>query len=79
VDEGGVEDGAPDVVLELVPGPVADPDRARVLVAGEVVQPRLGEVALAVDAVQICRSCSLLVTSRTKLKKSLASQSKPSV
>src|SRR3954447_21866649 len=46
-----VEQRAPHVVLALVVGAVADPDGARVLVAGEVVERVLLELGLPVDAV----------------------------
>ena len=46
-----VEHGAPHVVLVLAVGAVADPDRARVLVAREVVEDLLGQLGAAVDAV----------------------------
>ena len=51
LDVDGVEDHAPHVVLLLVPGAVADPDRPRTPVAGEVVERLLGQVAFAADAV----------------------------
>ena len=46
-----VEHGAEHVVLALVEGAVADPHRARALVAAEVIERRLGEVHLALDPV----------------------------
>ncbi len=46
-----VEQGAPDVVLALVVGAVADPHRARPAVAAEVVERALGQVLLAADPV----------------------------
>ena len=46
-----VDDRAPDVVLALVEGAVADPHRARALIAGEVVEGALGQVLLAADPV----------------------------
>ena len=46
-----VEHGAPDVVLPLVVGAVADPHRAGVVVAGQVVQLLLDQAAFAADAV----------------------------
>ncbi len=46
-----VEQRAPDVVLLLVVGAVADPHRPRALVAGQVVEALLGEPGLAVDPV----------------------------
>ncbi len=46
-----VEQGAPDVVLVLRPGAVADPHGLRVVVAGEVVERRLLELGLAADPV----------------------------
>ena len=46
-----VEHGAPDVVLLLVVGAVADPHRAGVVVAGQVVQFVLDQAALAADRV----------------------------
>ena len=42
---------AEDVALPLVDGPVADPDRARALVPGQVVELALGQLAAAVDGV----------------------------
>ena len=51
VEQDAVQDGAVDVVLALVEGAVADPDRARAGVAREVVARGLGEVAAAVDPV----------------------------
>ena len=51
VDVDRVEEHAPDVVLVLVPGAVADPDRIRPPVAGEMVERPLGQVALTSDAV----------------------------
>src|SRR5262249_13333787 len=51
LDVDGVEDHAPHVVLFLVPGAVADPDRARSPVAGQVVEGAFGQVAFAADAV----------------------------
>ena len=47
----GVKDRAPDVVLLLAVGGVADPHRLGALVAGQVVERRLAELALAADAV----------------------------
>ena len=46
-----VEDRAPDVVLVLVVGAVADPHGPRALVAGQVVERLLGKLGLAADAV----------------------------
>ena len=46
-----VEQHPPDVVLALVPGAVADADRAGALVAGQVVESLLGQLALAADPV----------------------------
>ncbi len=46
-----VEHGAEDVVLLLVVGAVADPHGPRALVAAEVVERRLGQVAFAADPV----------------------------
>ena len=51
VEQDRVEHRAEDVVLALVERAVADPDRARARVAGEVVARRLGQVAPAVDPV----------------------------
>jgi hypothetical protein len=51
LDVQGVQDHAPHVVLALVPGPVADPDRARPAVPGQVVEGPLGQVPFAADAV----------------------------
>ncbi len=47
----GIEEHAPDVVLVLVPGGIADPHRTRAPVAGEMVEGVLGEITLAIDAV----------------------------
>ena len=46
-----VEQHPPDVVLVLVPGAVAHPDRTGPVVARQVVEGPLGEVPLAADAV----------------------------
>ena len=46
-----VEQGAPDVVLALVEGAVADPHRLRADVAAEVVEGPLGQLLLAADPV----------------------------
>ena len=46
-----VEEHAPHVVLVLVPGAVADPDRTGPLVPRKVVQGPFGEIPLAPDAV----------------------------
>ena len=46
-----VEHRAVDVVLALVVGAVADPHRARVLVALQMIERRLGEVLATVDPV----------------------------
>jgi hypothetical protein len=46
-----VQDRAPDVVLNLVVGAVADPHRPGVVVAGEMVQLVFHQAALAADAV----------------------------
>ena len=51
VEQDRVQHRAVDVVLALVPGPVADPHRAGPGVAGQVVARRLGQVAAAVDPV----------------------------
>ena len=51
VDVEGVDERAVDVVLTLVEGAVSDPDRTGPAVAGEVVERRFGQVALAADAV----------------------------
>ena len=51
VDVEGVDERAIDVVLTLVEGAVPDPDRTGAAVAGEVVERRFGQVALAADAV----------------------------
>ena len=51
VQQDRVEHRAEDVVLPLVEGAVADPHRARALVAGELVTGRLGQIATAVDPV----------------------------
>jgi hypothetical protein len=46
-----IEDGPENVVLALFVGAVADADRTRALVAGQVVERLLGEVALPADSV----------------------------
>ena len=46
-----VQHRAPDVVLPLVVGAVADPHRAGAVVAGQVVQLLLDQAALATDAI----------------------------
>ena len=46
MDIHSAEEHPPHVVLVLVPGAVADPDRTRSLVPGEVVESPLGQVAL---------------------------------
>ncbi len=46
-----VQEHAPDIVLVLVPGPVADTHRAGPVVPTQVVDGPLGEVPLAPDAV----------------------------
>ena len=51
VEEDRVEGGAEDVVLALVEGAVADPDRPGAGVPAQVLQRRLGQVAPAVDPV----------------------------
>src|SRR6185437_7157558 len=51
LDVQGVEDHAPDIVLLLIPGAVADPDRARPAPPGQVIQGPFGQVAFPADAV----------------------------
>ena len=51
VDVDRVEEHAPHVVLVLVPGAVAHPDRPRVPPAGQMVEGLLGQVLPTVDAV----------------------------
>jgi hypothetical protein len=51
LDVERVEDHPPDVVLLLVPGTVADPDRAGAPVPGQVIEGLLGQVAFPADAV----------------------------
>ena len=51
LDVQGVEDHPPHVVLLLVPGTVADPDRARPPVPRQVVEGLLGQVTFPADAV----------------------------
>ncbi len=46
-----VEEHPPDIVLTLVPRPVADPYRPGPVVAGEMVKGGFGQLALATDAV----------------------------
>ena len=56
-----VQHGAPDVVLHLVVGAVADPHRARVVVAGQVVQLLFDEGAFAADGVHHLKRVALTV------------------
>jgi len=51
VQVDGIEHRAPDVVLLLAVGAVADPDRAGALVAAQVIQRFLIELGFAADAV----------------------------
>ena len=51
VEQDRVQRRAEDVVLALVEGAVADPDRTGARVAGELVPGRLGQIAPAVDPV----------------------------
>jgi hypothetical protein len=51
LDIQGIQDHPPHVVLMLIPGAVADPDRTRSLIPGQVVQGLLGQVAFPADAV----------------------------
>jgi hypothetical protein len=51
LDIESVDDHSPDVVLLLVPGTVADPDRAGPAPPGQVVQGPLGQVTFPADAV----------------------------
>ena len=79
----GVEEHPPDVVLVLVPGAVAHPDRPGIPVAGQMVEGALGEVPLAADAVhdlQLEGAAALppATASSTKAKYSSASHSNPS-
>ena len=53
VQEDRVQHRAPHVVLALVVGAVADPYRAGVVVAAEVIERVLEQLALALDAVQV--------------------------
>jgi hypothetical protein len=46
-----VEQDAPHVVLALVKGAVADPDRAGAVIAGQMIEYLLGELSLAADPV----------------------------
>ena len=78
-----VEEHPPHVVLVLVPGAVADPDRTGPVVPRKVVEGPLGEVPLAADAVhdlELERLVELALghALQTKAKYSRASQSKPS-
>src|ERR1035437_8364177 len=50
-DLDGLENGAPHVVLRLRVGRVPGPDRPRALVTGQMVEDLLGEIPLAVHAV----------------------------
>ena len=83
LDVERVEDHSPHVVLLLVPGAVADPDRPRPPVPGQVVERPLGQVAFPADAVHDleCRTSGSrsppLTASMMKPKYSIASQSKP--
>ncbi len=56
-----IEHRAPDVVLHLVVGAVADPHRARVVVAGQVVQLLLDQGAFAADGVHHLQRMSFTV------------------
>jgi hypothetical protein len=51
VEVDGIEDRAPHVVLALVVRTVADPDRSRPLVAGQVIERRLLELPAAIDPI----------------------------
>jgi hypothetical protein len=51
LDVHGIEDHAPHVVLLLIPGTVADPDRACSPVPGQVVKGPFGQISFAADAV----------------------------
>src|SRR5215207_3176119 len=51
VEPDGVEQHAPDIVLCVVPGVVADADRAGAVVTGKVVERLLVELCAAIDAV----------------------------
>ena len=51
VQVGRVEQDPPHILLALVPGAVADPDRPGPVVARQVVEDLLGELALAADPV----------------------------
>ena len=51
VESDGVEQHAPHVVLAMVPGVVADPDRAGAFVAREVIERLLVELRAPVDPV----------------------------
>ena len=51
LDVDGVEDHSPHVVLVLVPGAVADPNRARSPIPGQVAESPFGQVAFPADAV----------------------------
>jgi hypothetical protein len=79
VEVDRVEDRAPHVVLLLVVGAVADAHRPRALVAREVVETCSSRSRSPPTPYMTCRSSSRSATSATKQKKSLASQSKPSV
>ena len=79
VQVDGVEHRAVDVILALLVGAVADPHRARALVALKVVERRLLEVLLALDAVHdLQRAVVVAIQSATYWMKSSASQSSPS-
>ena len=51
VEIHGVQEHAPHVVLALIPGAVADPDRTSAVIARQVIQGLLGELPLPADAV----------------------------
>ena len=51
VQQDRIEHGAVDVVLALIERAVAEPDRARALVSGQLIPCRFGQIAPAVDPV----------------------------
>ena len=51
LDIHSAEEHPPHIVLALIPGIVADPDRTRSLVPGQMVDSPLGQVAFPADAV----------------------------
>ncbi|SBW17462.1 hypothetical protein FDG2_0228 [Candidatus Protofrankia californiensis] len=68
-----VEDRAPEIVLALGERGVADPDRKRPLITGQMPEDLLVQPALTADPYMICRSSPFSQTSAMNEKKSFAS------